>query len=171
MALGRVYTFGPTFRAENSNTSRHLAEFWMIEPEMAFTDLQGDADLAEEFLKHLFNYALKHCADDLEFLHNKEVQDEKSKPQIERNELNLKERLEFVVNNPFERVTYTEAIDLLRNSKPYKKKKFKYPVEWGVDLQSEHERWLVEKHFKKPVVLTDYPAGIKAFYMRANRRR
>ena len=168
LALGQVYTFGPTFRAENSNTSRHLAEFWMIEPEVAFCDLQGDADLAEDFLKHLLNYALTHCRADLEFLHNKEVQDEKSKPQAERNELNLIERLEFVVNNPFERITYTEAIDLLRSSKPFKKKKFKYPVEWGIDLQSEHERWLVEKHFKKPVVITDYPAGIKAFYMRAN---
>lgn len=168
MALGRVYTFGPTFRAENSNTSRHLAEFWMIEPEVAFCDLKQDADLAEDFLQYLLNYALTHCRADLEFLHNKEEQDDKQKPQADRNELNLIERLEFVVNNPFERVTYTEAIDLLRNSKPYKKKKFKYPVEWGVDLQSEHERWLVEKHFKKPVVLTDYPAGIKAFYMRAN---
>ena len=168
LALGQVYTFGPTFRAENSNTSRHLAEFWMIEPEVAFCDLQGDADLAEDFLKHLLNYALTHCRADLEFLHNKEVQDDKSKPQAERNELNLIERLEFVVNNPFERITYTEAIALLRGSKPFKKKKFKYPVEWGIDLQSEHERWLVEKHFKKPVVITDYPAGIKAFYMRAN---
>lgn len=168
LALGQVYTFGPTFRAENSNTSRHLAEFWMIEPEVAFCDLQGDADLAEDFLKHLLNYALTHCHADLEFLHNKEVQDDKSKPQAERNELNLIERLEFVVNNPFERITYTEAIALLRGSKPFKKKKFKYPVEWGIDLQSEHERWLVEKHFKKPVVITDYPAGIKAFYMRAN---
>ena len=125
LALGQVYTFGPTFRAENSNTSRHLAEFWMIEPEVAFCDLQGDADLAEDFLKHLLNYALTHCRADLEFLHNKEVQDDKSKPQAERNELNLIERLEFVVNNPFERITYTEAIALLRGSKPFKKKKFK----------------------------------------------
>lgn len=168
LALGQVYTFGPTFRAENSNTSRHLAEFWMIEPEVAFCDLQCDADLAEDFLKHLLNYALTHCRADLEFLHNKEVQDDKSRPQAERNELNLIERLELVVNNPFERITYTEAIALLRGSKPFKKKKFKYPVDWGIDLQSEHERWLVEKHFKKPVVITDYPAGIKAFYMRAN---
>lgn len=168
LALGKVYTFGPTFRAENSNTSRHLAEFWMIEPEIAFADLNDDMDLAEDFLQYLCSYALENCREDLEFLANREAQEDKSKPANERHEMGLIERLEFVVNNPFERITYTEAIDLLRNSKPFKKKKFKFPVEWGIDLQSEHERWLVEKHFKKPVILTDYPAKIKAFYMRLN---
>ena len=168
LALGQVYTFGPTFRAENSNTSRHLAEFWMIEPEVAFSDLNDNMDLGEDFLKFCVSYALEHCSDDLEFLHNREIQAEKQKPQNERNELSLKERLEFVANNDFERLTYTQAIEVLQRSKPYKKKKFKYPVEWGVDLQSEHERYLVEKHFKKPVILVDYPAEIKAFYMRQN---
>lgn len=168
LALGKVYTFGPTFRAENSNTSRHLAEFWMIEPEIAFADLRDDMDLAEDFLKYLMKYALDNCKEDLEFLANREQQEEKSKPQQERHEMSLIERLQFVVENPFERITYTEAIDLLRNSKPFKKKKFKFPVEWGIDLQSEHERWLVEKHFKKPVVISDYPSAIKAFYMRQN---
>lgn len=168
MALGKVYTFGPTFRAENSNTSRHLAEFWMIEPELAFADLNDDMDLAEEFLKYLLNYALEKHSDEIDFLTDKEINDEKSKPQAERNEMPLRQRLEFVMNNDFERITYTEAIDLLRNSKPFKKKKFKYPVEWGIDLQSEHERFLVEKHFKKPVIISDYPKGIKAFYMRNN---
>ncbi|NNE55432.1 MAG: asparagine--tRNA ligase, partial [Flavobacteriales bacterium] len=168
MALGNVYTFGPTFRAENSNTSRHLAEFWMIEPEMAFYNLKDNADLAEDFLKYLLQYALDNCADDLEFLKTREANEEKQKPQNERNEMNLIERLQFVVNNEFERATYTEAIEILRNSKPYKKKKFKFPVEWGTDLQSEHERFLVEKHFKRPLVITDYPASFKAFYMRSN---
>lgn len=168
MALGNVYTFGPTFRAENSNTSRHLAEFWMIEPEMAFADLDDNMNLAEDFLKYCLNYALKHCKEDLEFLKQKELNEEKSKPQVERNELDLVSRLEFVTSNDFERITYTEAIKVLMNSKPYKKKKFKYPVEWGVDLSSEHERFLVEKHYKKPVIITDYPAEIKAFYMRQN---
>ena len=168
MALGKVYTFGPTFRAENSNTSRHLAEFWMIEPEVAFYNLSDNADLAEDFLKYLVKYALDNCAEDIAFLTQRESNEEKQKPQAERNELSLKERLEFVVNNDFERLTYTQAIDVLRNSKPFKKKKFKYPVEWGADLQSEHERFLVEKKYKKPVVITDYPASIKAFYMRAN---
>jgi len=168
MALGKVYTFGPTFRAENSNTSRHLAEFWMIEPEVAFADLEDNMNLAEDFLKYCLNYILTHCKADLEFLHQKEINDEKQKPQAERNELNLKDRLAFVANNEFERVTYTDAINILLNSKPYKKKKFKFPVEWGIDLQSEHERFLVEKHFKKPVIISDYPSGIKAFYMRQN---
>ena len=168
MALGKVYTFGPTFRAENSNTSRHLAEFWMIEPEVAFYNLSDNADLAEDFLKYLVKYALENCAEDIAFLTQRETNEEKQKPQAERNELSLKERLAFVVNNDFERLTYTQAIDVLRNSKPFKKKKFKYPVEWGADLQSEHERFLVEKKYKKPVVITDYPASIKAFYMRAN---
>ena len=168
MALGQVYTFGPTFRAENSNTSRHLAEFWMIEPEVAFADLDDDMDLGEDFLKYLIKYALNHCNEDLEFLMQREALVEKQKPQNERNELNLIERLEFVLSHSFERITYTEAIQILENSKPYKKKKFKFPVSWGVDLASEHERYLVEKHFKKPVIIYNYPKEIKAFYMRNN---
>ena len=168
MALGQVYTFGPTFRAENSNTSRHLAEFWMIEPEIAFADLGDDMALAEDCLKYVLTYALEHGADDLAFLEKRELESEKSLPQAERHDLPLRQRLQAVVDAPFTHLTYTEAIDLLRNSKPYKKKKFKFPVEWGVDLQSEHERWLVEKHVGGPVIVTDYPAGIKAFYMRSN---
>lgn len=169
MALGEVYTFGPTFRAENSNTSRHLAEFWMIEPEMAFYDIDDNMDLAEEFLKYLVKYALDNCKDDLEFLNKRALDEDKDKPQIERNELSLLERLQFILDNDFVRLTYTEAIDILRNSKPNKKKKFKYLIEgWGADLQSEHERFLVEKHFKKPVILYNYPKEIKAFYMRQN---
>ncbi|PIF06191.1 MAG: asparagine--tRNA ligase [Draconibacterium sp.] len=167
LALGEIYTFGPTFRAENSNTTRHLAEFWMIEPEMAFYDLQDNMDLAEEFLKYLIKYALEHCMDDLQFLANRLKQEEKSKPQNERS-MDLIEKLKFVMNNDFVRITYTEAIEILQKSKPYKKKKFQYPVEWGVDLQSEHERYLVEKHFKCPVILIDYPKEIKAFYMKQN---
>lgn len=167
MALGEIYTFGPTFRAENSNTTRHLAEFWMIEPEMAFYDLKDNMDLAEEFLKALIQYALDNCMDDLQFLANRLQQEEKSKPQDQRS-MDLIEKLEFVLNNDFIRITYTEAIDILKNSKPYKKKKFQFPVDWGVDLQSEHERYLVEKHFKCPVILTDYPKDIKAFYMKQN---
>lgn len=169
MGLGKVYTFGPTFRAENSNTSRHLAEFWMIEPEVAFCDLDGNMDLAEDFIKYVIDYALEHCADDLAFLENRLEQEEKSKPQAERSDMPLREKLRFVLDNNFKRVSYTEAIDILRNSKPNKKKKFKYPIDaWGADLQSEHERFLVEKHFKCPVILFDYPATIKAFYMRLN---
>ena len=168
MALGQVYTFGPTFRAENSNTSRHLAEFWMIEPEVAFNDLTDNMNLTEDFLKYIANYVLTNCADDLQFLNDREEQEQKTKPQNERNELGLIERLKFVVENDFKRLTYTEAIEVLRNSKPYKKKKFQYEVEWGVDLHSEHERYLVEKEFKCPVILTDYPSEIKAFYMRQN---
>jgi len=168
LALGQVYTFGPTFRAENSNTSRHLAEFWMIEPEVAFNDLQDNMNLTEDFLKFIANYVMENCADDLQFLNDREEQEQKSKPQNERNELGLIERLKFVVNNDFKRLTYTEAIEVLKNSKHYKKNKFKFPVEWGIDLQSEHERYLVEKEFKCPVILTDYPAEIKAFYMRQN---
>lgn len=169
MGLSKVYTFGPTFRAENSNTSRHLAEFWMIEPEIAFCDLDGNMDLAEDFIKYVINFAIENCTDDLAFLENRLLQEEKSKPQAERSEMALREKLDFVVNNNFKRVTYTEAIDILRNSKPNKKKKFKYPIDgWGADLQSEHERFLVEKHFKCPVILFDYPADIKAFYMRLN---
>ena len=169
MGLGKVYTFGPTFRAENSNTSRHLAEFWMIEPEMAFFDLHDNMDLAEDFIKWVINYVLEHCEEDLSFLEKRLLDEEKTKPQAERNEMALIEKLRFVVDNDFKRVSYTEAIDILRNSKPNKKKKFEYPInEWGADLQSEHERFLVEKHFKCPVILFDYPAKIKAFYMRLN---
>ncbi|MGB3152187.1 MAG: asparagine--tRNA ligase [Maribacter sp.] len=169
MGLGKVYTFGPTFRAENSNTSRHLAEFWMIEPEMAFFDLDANMDLAEDFIKEVLRYVLEHCLDDLKFLEKRLLDEEKSKPQAERSEMALIEKLRFITDNNFKRVTYTEAIDILRNSKPNKKKKFQYPInEWGADLQSEHERFLVEKHFKCPVILFDYPAKIKAFYMRLN---
>ena len=169
MGLGQVYTFGPTFRAENSNTSRHLAEFWMIEPEVAFCDLDGNMDLAEDFIKHVVSYVLEHCKDDLDFLENRLKEDEKTKPEAERSELSLLDKLKFVTENNFKRVSYTEAIDILKNSKPNKKKKFQYPIEeWGADLQSEHERFLVEKHFKCPVILFDYPANIKAFYMRLN---
>lgn len=168
LALGQVYTFGPTFRAENSNTSRHLAEFWMIEPEVAFNDLNDNMDLTEDFLKYIVGYVLENCVDDLSFLNERELKEQNTKPQNERNELTLIERLKFVVENNFERLSYTRAIEVLQNSKPYKKKKFKYDVAWGVDLQSEHERYLVEKEFKCPVILTDYPAAIKAFYMRQN---
>lgn len=167
LALGEIYTFGPTFRAENSNTTRHLAEFWMIEPEMAFYDLKDNMDLAEEFLKSCIKYALDNCMDDLQFLAQRLEQEEKNKPQDQRS-MNLIEKLEFVLNNDFIRLTYTEAIDILKNSKPYKKNKFQFPVDWGIDLQSEHERYLVEKHFKCPVILTDYPKDIKAFYMKQN---
>ena len=169
MALGKVYTFGPTFRAENSNTSRHLAEFWMIEPEMAFYDLPANMDLAEDFIKSVIVYILEHCKEDLEFLQQRLLDEEKSKPMAERSEMALIDKLRFVVDNQFKRVTYTEAIDILRDSTPNKKKKFQYQIdEWGADLQSEHERFLVEKHFKCPVILFDYPAKIKAFYMRLN---
>ncbi len=169
MALGEIYTFGPTFRAENSNTTRHLAEFWMIEPEVAFADLQDNMQLAEDLLKYVIKYAIEHCADELEFLKNRLLEEEKSKPQDERSELDLLAKLNFCLSNDFERLTYTEAIDILKNSTPNKKKKFKYLIEnWGADLQSEHERFLVEKHFKKPVILTDYPKDIKSFYMRQN---
>ena len=169
LALGDIYTFGPTFRAENSNTARHLAEFWMVEPEMAFYDLEDNMNLAEEFIKYIIKYALDNNREDLDFLANRLVEEEKQKPQQERNEMGLIEKLDFVVNNDFERLTYTEAIDILKNSTPNKKKKFQYLVnDWGIDLQSEHERYLVEKHFKKPVILTDYPKGIKSFYMRQN---
>jgi asparaginyl-tRNA synthetase len=169
MGLGKVYTFGPTFRAENSNTSRHLAEFWMIEPEVAFNDLADNMDLAEDFIKSVVSYVLEHCQDDLVFLENRLIQEDKAKPAAERQEMTLREKLRFVIDNNFKRVSYTEAIDILKNSKPNKKKKFKYLIEeWGADLQSEHERFLVEKHFKCPVILFDYPATIKAFYMRLN---
>lgn len=169
MALGDVYTFGPTFRAENSNTTRHLAEFWMIEPEMAFADIEDNMELAEDFVKYLTKYVLENCRQDLEFLNQREINEQKSKPQNERNELSLTERLEFVAENEFVKITYTEAIDILRNSKPNKKKKFQFLIEgWGADLQSEHERFLVEIHFKKPVIIYNYPKEIKAFYMRLN---
>ncbi len=169
MAFGDIYTFGPTFRAENSNTTRHLAEFWMIEPEMAFYDLNDNMDLAEELLKYVISYALENCADELEFLNSRLSEEEKLKPQADRSELDLLSKLKFCLENNFERITYTEAIQILRNSKPNQKKQFKYLIDsWGADLQSEHERFLVEKHFKKPVILTDYPADIKSFYMRLN---
>ena len=167
-ALGAIYTFGPTFRAENSNTPRHLAEFWMIEPEVAFNDITDNMDLAEDFLKYLIRYALDNCMDDLKFLSARQQEEEKNKKAEERS-MELIEKLNFVLTHSFERVTYTEAIEILKNSKPNKNGKFQYPVDgWGVDLQSEHERYLVEKHFKKPVILTDYPKEIKAFYMKQN---
>ena len=169
LGLGQVYTFGPTFRAENSNTSRHLAEFWMIEPEVAFCDLDGNMDLAEDFIKYVVKYVLKHCKDDLDFLAQRLENEDKTKPADERSSMGLLEKLEFVTENNFKRVSYTEAIEILKRSKPNKKKKFQYLIEdWGADLQSEHERFLVEKHFKSPVILFDYPADIKAFYMRLN---
>jgi len=169
LALSEVYTFGPTFRAENSNTSRHLAEFWMIEPEVAFCDLNDNMDLAEAMLKYVIKYVLEHNAEDLAFLDNRLVQEEKSKPQAERSPMALIEKLNFCLEHDFERVSYTDAIRILQNSKPNKKKKFQFVIEeWGADLQSEHERYLVEKHFKKPVILFDYPKDIKAFYMRMN---
>jgi asparaginyl-tRNA synthetase len=168
LALGKVYTFGPTFRAENSNTTRHLAEFWMIEPEIAFADIKDDIDLGEDFLKYLINYALTTCKEDLQFLNDRGIKEDSQLPKDKRNELSLLERIDMVVSHNFERITYTQAIEILLQSKPHKKKKFKYDVSWGVDLQSEHEKYLVEKHFKKPVVIVDYPASIKAFYMRQN---
>ncbi|GGW89554.1 asparagine--tRNA ligase [Salegentibacter mishustinae] len=169
MGLGQIYTFGPTFRAENSNTSRHLAEFWMIEPEVAFCDLDGNMDLAEDFIKYVLKYILENCKDDLEFLDKRFKTEEEAKPKADRSGMGLMEKLHFVIDNNFKRVSYTEAIEILKNCKPNKKKKFNYIIEeWGADLQSEHERFLVEKHFKCPVILFDYPANIKAFYMRLN---
>ena len=168
LGLGKVYTFGPTFRAENSNTSRHLAEFWMIEPEVAFNDLNDNMDLTEDFLKYCCRSILENCEEELKFLDERSAKEQAQKPQNERNKLGLIESIKFVVDNPFKRLSYTEAITTLLNSKHYKKKKFQFPVEWGVDLQSEHERYLVEKEFNCPVILSDYPAKIKAFYMRVN---
>lgn len=169
MAFADIYTFGPTFRAENSNTARHLAEFWMIEPEMAFYDLEDNANLAEEFIKYIIGHALENNREDLEFLATRLADEEKQKPQQERSEMGLIEKLEFVLNNDFERLSYTEAIEILKESNHNKKKKFQYLIDkWGIDLQSEHERYLVEKHFKKPVILMNYPKEIKAFYMRQN---
>ncbi len=167
-AFGEIYTFGPTFRAENSNTARHLAEFWMIEPEMAFCDLEDNMNLAEEFIKYIIQYAMDNNREDLEFLAQRLAEEEKQLPQDKRSEMGLLEKLDFVLKNNFERVTYTEAIDILLNSAAYKKKKFQYDVKWGIDMQSEHERYLVEKHFKKPVIVSNYPKEIKAFYMRQN---
>lgn len=167
MALGEIYTFGPTFRAENSNTTRHLAEFWMIEPEVAFADLEDNMDLAEDMLKYVIKYALDNCAEEIEFLNSRLLEEEKNKAQKDRSEFSLIEKLNFCLENDFERITYTEAIEILKRSKPNQKKQFNYLIdEWGADLQSEHERYLVEKHFKKPVILTNYPAEIKSFYMR-----
>ena len=169
LGLGQVYTFGPTFRAENSNTSRHLSEFWMIEPEVAFADLNENMDLAEEFLKYCIQYCIENNSEDLQFLDGRMEEEESKLKKEERSEMGLLERLQFVIENNFERLTYREAIDVLRNSKPNKKKKFQYPISgFGDDLQSEHERYLVEKKYKKPVIITDYPKGIKAFYMRMN---
>ncbi|MFA9290098.1 MAG: asparagine--tRNA ligase, partial [Solirubrobacteraceae bacterium] len=169
MGLGKVYTFGPTFRAENSNTSRHLAEFWMVEPEVAFNDLADNMDLAESFLKYIISYVLENCKDDLIFLDQRLQKEESLKPKNERLTEGLISKLENIISNQFKRVSYTEAIEILKESKANKNKKFKYPVtEWGIDLQSEHERYLVEKHFNGPVILYDYPANIKAFYMRQN---
>jgi len=167
-AFGDIYTFGPTFRAENSNTTRHLAEFWMIEPEMAFCDLEDNMNLAEEFIKYIIRFSMENNREDLEFLAQRLAEEEKQLPQDKRSDMGLIEKLEFVINNNFERITYTEAIDILLQSSAYKKKKFQYDVKWGIDMQSEHERYLVEKHFKKPVIVTGYPKAIKAFYMREN---
>jgi asparaginyl-tRNA synthetase len=167
-AFGEIYTFGPTFRAENSNTTRHLAEFWMIEPEMAFHDLEDNMNLAESFIKHIIRFAMDNNMEDLQFLDHRLAEEEKQLPADKRSEMGLIEKLKFVVDNDFERITYTEAIDILLNSPAYKKKKFQYEVKWGIDMQSEHERYLVEKHFKKPVIVTNYPKDIKAFYMRQN---
>ncbi len=167
-AFGEIYTFGPTFRAENSNTARHLAEFWMIEPEMAFCDLEDNMNLAESFIQYIIRYAMQHNMSDLEFLAQRLAEEEKQLPQDKRSEMGLLEKLSFVAENKFERITYTEAIDILLQSPAYKKKKFQYEVKWGIDMQSEHERYLVEKHFKKPVIVTNYPKDIKAFYMRQN---
>ena len=168
LALSKIYTFGPTFRAENSNTTRHLAEFWMIEPEVAFNELKDNMDLAESFVKYVINEVMENCKEDLAFLDERFANENKQKPTNERAEQGLLEKLSFVLDNDFERITYTEAVDILLNSKANKKGKFKFPVAWGIDLQSEHERYLVESHFKKPVILTDYPKDIKAFYMKQN---
>ena len=168
MAFSEIYTFGPTFRAENSNTARHLAEFWMIEPEMAFYDLEDNMNLAEEFIRYIISYVMEHNLEDLEFLDKRLQEEDKAKPEAERSDMGLLAKLNFVLENRFERITYTEAIDILLQSPAYKKKKFKYDVSWGIDMQSEHERYLVEKHFKRPVIVTNYPKEIKAFYMRQN---
>jgi asparaginyl-tRNA synthetase len=168
MAMGEIYTFGPTFRAENSNTARHLAEFWMIEPEMAFYELEDNMALAQEFIQYVIHFALENYPDDLKFLDERLTKEESQKKAEERSEMSLVEKLKFVVENDFKRITYTEAIEILLASNHYKKGKFQYNVKWGIDLQSEHERYLVEKHFKQPVILYNYPKAIKAFYMKQN---
>ena len=169
LAFGQVYTFGPTFRAENSNTSRHLSEFWMIEPEMAFCDLEENMNLAEEFLKYCIQYCIDNNIDDLNFLDKRMTEEERGLKKEFQSEMGLIKRLLFVLENDFIRLTYREAIDILKNSNHNKKKKFKYIINgFGDDLQSEHERYLVEKKFKKPLIITDYPKNIKAFYMRIN---
>ena len=169
MGLGKVYSFGPTFRAENSNTSRHLSEFWMIEPEVAFASLEDNMNLAEEFLKYCIKYCIDNNIDDLNFLNSRLTEEESNLKKELRSEMSLIERLNFVTQNDFIHLTYTEAIEILKNSKPNKKRKFKYVIDgFGSDLQSEHERYLVEKKFKCPVIITDYPKNIKAFYMRMN---
>ncbi|MEZ4990501.1 MAG: asparagine--tRNA ligase [Saprospiraceae bacterium] len=168
LALGKIYTFGPTFRAENSNTTRHLSEFWMIEPEVAFNDIEDNMDLAQDFVQYLINYVLDNYLPDLEYLDQRIQQEEKNLPQDKRRPMGLIDTLRFVVDNDFERITYTEAVNILRNSKPFKKGKFEFEPSWGNDLQAEHERYLVEKHFQKPVIVRDYPKAFKAFYMRLN---
>jgi asparaginyl-tRNA synthetase len=169
LGLGNVYTFGPTFRADNSNTSRHLSEFWMIEPEMAFYNLEDNMDLSESFVKSILRFIIKNCQDDLKFLSERLLDEEKTKPQNERSELNLIEKIQFVIDNDFIRISYSDAFEILKNSNKNKKKKFKFLIDkWGVDFQSEHERYLVEKHFQSPVIIYDYPSKIKAFYMRLN---
>jgi len=169
MSLGKVYTFGPTFRAENSNTSRHLSEFWMIEPEAAFIDINGNMDLAENFLKYILEDIANNNRSELKFLESRLIDEEKRKPEKDRSEMSLIEKINFVIKNKFKRITYTEAIDILRDSNPNRKKKFEYIIkDWGCDLQSEHEKFLVEKHFKCPVIIYNYPTSIKSFYMRLN---
>ena len=169
MSLGKVYTFGPTFRAENSNTSRHLSEFWMIEPEAAFMDIHGNMDLAENFLKYILEDIANNNRSELKFLESRLIDEEKRKPEKDRSEMSLIEKINFVIKNKFKRITYSEAIDILRDSKPNRKKKFEYIIkDWGCDLQSEHEKFLVEKHFKCPVIIYNYPTSIKSFYMRLN---
>ena len=169
LGLGKVYTFGPTFRAENSNTTRHLSEFWMIEPEMAFFNLEDNINLAEKFVKYILSFVIENCIDDLSFLEERLYNEEKNKPKNERNELKLTNKLKFVIDNEFERISYSNAFEILKNCSKNKKKKFKFLVkDWGMDFQSEHERYLVEKHFNKPVVIFDYPSKSKAFYMRLN---
>jgi len=169
LGLGNVYTFGPTFRAENSNTSRHASEFWMIEPEMAFYELNDNMDLAESFLKYILQFTMSSCKEDLKFLDERLSKEQSQKPKIERDEMTLLEKIKFTIENEFVRISYSDAFKILKNSNHNKKKKFNYLIdEWGCDFQSEHERFLVEKHFKSPVIIYDYPSQIKAFYMRLN---
>ena len=169
LGLGNVYTFGPTFRAENSNTSRHASEFWMIEPEMAFYDLNDNMNLAESFLKYILEFMISSCKEDLKFLNERLSKEQIQKPKNERDEMTLLEKIKFTIDNKFVRITYSDAFEILKNSNYNKKKKFNFLIdEWGSDFQSEHERFLVEKHFKSPVIIYDYPSKIKAFYMRLN---